>query len=158
MKKIQILFLMISMSMACMAQSPFKGFFKPVELKTSLKLKSGDAITSTNTWLFRPTVSVDAIKLQYVGGDQIFTTNTLQTLGTGISYQNLIDKNGVAYCQMAVNGLVLYNLDYTGQTPLSLGAAVTIGVFNNLFSGGIGWFKGETKPCILLNISVNLNK
>jgi hypothetical protein len=151
-----IILLLLAITFACSAQSPFKGFFKPV--KQNVTLKSALLGSGTSTWLFRPTVSVDAIKLQYVGGEQSFVTSTLQTLGTGISYQNFIDQNGTPYCQLAVNGLVLYNLDLATGTPINLGAGITVGAFNNLISVGAGWFTKEQYPCIFLNVSVNLNK
>ena len=154
--KITILLLAIT-ELTVSAQSPFSGFFKPVQIKQKLMLKAGDNLP-TSIWLFRPSVSISAIKMQWVGGNQSFISSALQTLGTGISYQKLIDQNGSAYCQLAVNGLVLYNLDFSGQVPINLGGAITIGAFNNLISAGVGWDANQKDPFILLNISLNLNK
>ena len=159
MKKTFLLTIILSLSVAVMAQSPFKGFFRPVNLDEHTSYKSlGSQTAYTPTWIFRPTVSINAIKLQPTKDEKEFVSSSLQTLGTGVSYQKFIDKEGVAYCELAVNGLVLYNLDYTGKVPINLGAAVTVGVYNNLVSAGLGWDVGQPSPFILLNVSLNLNK
>jgi hypothetical protein len=156
MKTIKILVVLLFAGLAVQAQS-FKGFFKPVEQNKALKAQY-EATASTSTWLFRPTIGISAVKMQYVGGEQSFISTSCQTLGTGISYQKFIDQNGSPYCQLAVNGLVMYNLDFNGSKPVNLGIGATVGVFNNLVSGGLGWDFNQKYPFILLNFSLNLNK
>jgi hypothetical protein len=158
--------LLIGLSLVCnpsQAQSkPFKGFFKPVttiEQQTKFNgVISIDDGTPKTAWLFRPTITINALKMQYVGGEKTFENSSLQTLGTGIAYQKYIDLDGTPYCQFAVNALVLYNLDYQSQTPINLGAAITLGVFNNIASAGVGWDAKQKYPFILLNISYPIFK
>jgi len=158
MKTLKIITLFLIVTVTVNAQSPWSGFFKPVKVENS-KLKAIFGQTSTfSIWLFRPTISLSAIKMQYVGGDKSFENSSLQTLGTGISYQQITTTDAVVYTNLAVNGLVLYNMDFSGTKPINLGIAATVGVFNNLISGGIGFDFGQKYPFILLNASLNLNK
>jgi hypothetical protein len=158
MKKLLLSIALISLTLAIMAQSPFKGFFKPVQLSEKTTLKGVITIESVQNWLFRPTIAISATKLQPVGGEKVFETSSFQSLGTGISYQKIIDQDGTPYCQLAYNFLILYNLDYSGKAPVNMGVAVTAGILNNLVSAGIGWDAGQKNPYLLLNISLNLNK
>jgi len=157
MKKLIFGLIFLSFALISNAQS-FKGFFKPV---TNVFLMQNARVSENvlkDTWLFRPTVGISAIKMQYTNDNRTFVTTSCQTLGTGISYQRFSNITDVPYCELAINGLILYNLDLSGSAPINLGGAVTVGVFNNLFSGGIGWDFNQKYPFILMNVSLNLNK
>jgi hypothetical protein len=159
MKKTLLITMILSLSSVIMAQSPFKGFFRPIVLDEHTSLKSlGSMTVYTPVWIFRPTIGITAMKYQVVSGDETFAVSSLQSLGTGISYQKIVIKDDLPYCQTAYNLLLLYNMDYTGKVPINLGIAATIGLYNNLVSAGIGWDRGQKNPFILLNISLNLNK
>jgi hypothetical protein len=162
---VKALALLIGLSLICnfsQAQNPFKGFFKPVTIESQSQRKSAISITDvaiTPNWLFRPTWSINALKLQS-DGKQTFSSE-FTSPAIGISYQEFTTVNEKPYCQFAVNGLVLFNIDKTTQSPINLGAAVTVGVFNNIISVGAGYDFNPPAPLkglfALLNISYPLN-
>jgi hypothetical protein len=116
---------------------------KPVNLKTD-----------STVWVLRPTVGISGIKLQYVGGLKSFEVKSCQSFLMGVSYQKFSTPSE---CDLALNGGILYNVPVGGTNPIDLGIAFTAGAFNNLISAGIGWDFKEKYPCLLFNISLNLN-
>jgi len=141
MKKIilaSLSFLLISF-VTIEAQSPWKGFFKPTELRLQPTLLKGSlkASASTSQWLFTPAafITADAVKLS--GGVAI--TQPLSSIGTGISYKNFIDNNGTPYAQFSVSALILTNINLNGTSLTSLGGGLVVGAFNGLINIGVAY-------------------
>jgi hypothetical protein len=157
---IKMIALLIGLTFAstlAQAQSPFKGFFKPlneVKQPKTTKSYSGDiTITPASQWLFRPTAQVTGLKLQYVGGTEGFTESAFTAAGIGISYQKVSVVNGLNYSNLSFNALLNFNYNIQSTAPVKLGGFADVAVFNNLIGLGIGWDAGEKYPYLGLNVS-----
>lgn len=123
------------------AQS-FKGFFTPVELNPSIQKMyvKGDGVVAPDknfTWLFRPAVELTATSVNFRSGSA--ETKFLSSVGTGVSLAKYITVDEKPYCQLSLNLLLLTGITVNQVESTSFGAAGTIGLFNNIFNGGVGY-------------------
>jgi hypothetical protein len=154
-----LLFIFIlSSGIQLQAQSPsFNGFFKPVEVNTAVQKMNTRAVDDVSTqsefvWLFRPMVSVTATSVNFQGGTA--ETKALSSLGTGLSLSKYITVDGKPYSQLSVNALFLTGITIDNVTSLSIGGAVTLGLFNGVLNFGGGYLdKGFV---LLLGTSITL--
>ena len=155
-KLLIILFLAIGITAYCQ-DSPFKGFFRPLEqsifereVTTDGELKVDE---TTSFWLFRPVVTLSA--MQFILEKPVKVT-TLSSLGTGISYSHFINSNGVPYMNYAFNFLVLFGTEIADVSPLELSLAATVSAFQYV-NVGIGYNFYDNKAFILTGIQFNFN-
>jgi hypothetical protein len=164
MKKSFIVLMLLSFALFVQAQSPFKGFFKPVpplfEQKYSFAQGTYTATPiDSSVFLFRPVFTASALMLTHSSEPgKVFDVSSFQNFGTGISYQHFIDNNGTAFCNYAINGLVLFSAIPAQSTSIDLSGAVTVGIFNNIVSLGIGYNFGQKQPFGLIGLSYSFNK
>lgn len=138
------------------AQSPFRGFFKPVKyetLQTNLQGFTG-LETKTNTWLFRPAVELSALQLTWNKEFKTFQSSMLTSAGIGISFAHYIDNNGVPYSDYGFNLLVLTDTEIAGVTFSDLYIAGTVSAFQ-FVSVGAGYNLGLRQFFFLTGIVYN---
>jgi len=129
------------------SQGRFDGFFKPVPSEV-VKNERG-----VSTWIFRPVVSISAMQITL---DNPTTVQSLNSLGTGLSYAHFTDNEGVPYQNIAVNALILFGTKVTDVSPLELSLAVT-GTFWQYLSIGGGYNFTNNKIFLLTGISYSFN-
>ena len=142
--------LLLTFAITINAQSPFKGFFKPVS--TNLVFANQSAILGgTDIWLFRPSISLTAVAVQFGGGQPVM--QTLSSVGTGISYGNFTQIDGKPYCNYSVNVALLTQIKIDGVTSANFGAALTGDVFNKLIGAGVGYI--DKHVLLLTSVSIS---
>jgi hypothetical protein len=130
---------------------PWKGFFKPVSTVLPKTYSASlSATAATSEWLFRPSVTVTAYAIQF--GPQA-QSQSLSSVGTGISYGNFSQVNGQAYCNYSFNALLLTRINIGGQTSTTFGAALTGDVFNKIIGLGIGYINNKAMLLTTLSYS-----
>jgi hypothetical protein len=137
-----LLFFMLSAG-AANAQSPWSGFLKPIKENQVLKNKmyslteSSDDTNSltSGTWLFRPSLSLTAVLVDLKTKD----VETLNSVGTGISYGNFTTTDGTAYCNYSFNASILTQVTISGTTTANFGGAISADVFNKTIGLLIGY-------------------
>lgn len=136
----------------CQAQAPFKGFFKPVGqnqvFKTQKAIFGGE---SKGVWLFRPSVTLTALAIDLKQSNPI--SQSLSSVGTGVSYGNFSTVDNKPYCNYSVNALFLTQVKLGEQTVTTFGAAVTVDVFNKFIGLGVGYINKD--PMIMTTISTS---
>lgn len=149
MKRLLITVIFVTMFIGVEAQGPWKGFFRPIDRSP---YKSIGIDRALNDWKVRPLVQLTA--MQFLLTSPV-TVSSLSSLGTGISYQNIIEQNDKPYTRFAVNGLMLFTT--TGeQSPASLSFAVT-GSFWQYISIGAGYSLQEKKFFVLTGVQYSFN-
>jgi len=155
-KLLIILFLAIGITAYCQ-DSPFKGFFKPINKALFLPIETIDrnlkVDETTSFWLFRPVVTLSA--MQFILEKPV-TVTTLSSLGTGISYSHFINSNGAPYMNYAFNFLVLFGTEIADVSPLELSLAATVSAFQYV-NVGIGYNFYDKKAFVLTGIQFNFN-
>jgi hypothetical protein len=162
MKKLIIISLIsfFAISLHAQSTSPWSGFWTPVK-KVYPKVEQNKLLKSTfdaqiskdsTVWLFRPIANVSALAITFQNGSPV--NNSFTAIGSGISYAKFIPVNGQPYAQFSVNALLLTNYSINGAQFTKLGGALTVGIWNNYLSGGIGYLNG--KALLLVNIGISL--
>jgi hypothetical protein len=151
MKKLIIITILACMTFFIQAQtSPFKGFFKPAkEVVQTNYMVSSDVNAATSHWVFRPSLTLTAVAIQ-LGGSQPLS-QSLKSVGTGISYANFSVVNGNPYCNYSLNASLLTQIVLSGQTSETFGASLTADVFNKVIGAGLGYL--NQKVFLLTTIS-----
>jgi len=156
MKKLLII-LFLAIGLSGMAQSPWNGFWKPINRALFLPVETIDRDVkvdeTTSFWLFRPVVTLSA--MQFILEKPVKVT-TLSSLGTGISYSHFINSNGVPYMNYAFNFLVLFGTEIADVSPLELSLAATVSAFQYV-NVGIGYNFYDSKAFILTGVQFNFN-
>jgi|YelNatPaOPRAMG01_1025707.scaffolds.fasta_scaffold56367_2 hypothetical protein len=137
MKKLIFGLLFLALAITTQAQSPFKGFFKPVATNPVFTNQSAILGGGTGVWLFRPSVSLTAVAVQFGGAQPV--VQSLSSVGTGVSYGNFTQINGQPYCNYSVNAILLTSVKIDGVTSPKFGAAITADAFNKLVGAGVGF-------------------
>jgi len=154
MKKLFVFCMVLFLAVAVNAQSPWKGFWTPVNkgFQPTERLALG-----TSTWLFRPTVSVTALALNYNKELKQIETSPFSKAGLGLSYSHYKSMaDGTLYNDFSVSGLVLLNTIGEEDTPTAVNAAITISAlqFINL---GVGYDFGTRVVFGLLGVVYTFN-
>jgi hypothetical protein len=161
-KKILLIITLLLLAIALSAQSPWRGFVKPVksvvevnnqEMKEmSFKFSNSDSliITPTTYMLFRPafTITFAAIDLS----EKPAVVKSLESAGVGISYGKFSSKDN-AYCYYSVNALLLTSYKIGGVESVKIGGAITADIFNKIIGGGVGYIDGHFMPLITISHS-----
>ena len=161
MKKLLTLTLLL---IAVNGYSQKNGFLRPVPNDLfELDITTDRDITSDyvpSKWLVRPIVTISAMQFNFT---KPVTTNTLSSLGTGISYQHFILQNGKPYANYGINLLFLFGQesycpsgDDCGVYVSQLSIALT-GMLWQYINVGIGYNIPEKMPFILTGVSYSFN-
>jgi hypothetical protein len=135
MKKLIVILFLASLTLAGYSQSPFSGFFKPVT-SGSFYVKTKDMTPgSENVWLFRPAISVSAIKLTYEKDTKQWNSASFTSAGFGLGFQHYVDNGGTIYNNVGFNLLLLYTAVPTEQTEAGISLAATISALKFLDFG-----------------------
>jgi hypothetical protein len=158
-KAVPIILLLFILGSTAIAQSPFKGFFKPVVTnpsvaKMTLRATEVPAVTSPQqVWLFRPYVGVTAIAVDF--SEKPALAQSFSSGGLGISYDRYVEVNGKPYTNLSVNALFLMGMQLGETTSTALGGAVTLGLFNNVISFGPAYL--DKKFLLLSTLTFHFN-
>jgi len=118
MKRTIAIFALVGLlSIGLSAQSPFRGFFKPV---TSDMFAADKAAGSQ--FLLRPTVGVTANLLKWDNTLKKVVNLSFARVGIGLSYAHFIEVEGTPYNNYSIDGFILLPTD-TEVTYFSLGVA-----------------------------------
>ena len=151
MKKLLLVLAFVALTISGFAQSPWDGFFKPVNSKQfNYHLKAASLELNPNVWLFRPAVSIAATMLLYDKTIKDWTASSFTSVGMGIGYQHYIDNNGTPYNNFGFNALMFVNT--VPKATISLAGTVSAMKFIDV---GGGYNFGTDSPFILLGIKYN---
>ena len=162
MKKILIIFFLAILSgISLMAQSPWNGFWKPINRALFLPVETIDrdlrVDETTSFWLFRPQISLAAMKLTFSGDSKIFDMESFSAMGLGISYSHFVSVNNLPYNNFSINGTLLFDTKLTEIEPLKISPLISITAYRYL-NLGIGFDFGVNKLFILTGINWNFNQ
>lgn len=134
------------------AQS-FKGFFKPVTQNTVFNNQSGifDGVDNKGIWLFRPSVTLTALAIDLKSSNPV--SQSLSSVGTGVSYGSFVTVDNKPYCNYSLNALFLTQVKLGEQTTTTFGGALTVDVFNKLIGIGVGYI--NKSPMLMTTISIS---
>lgn len=155
----RFVFILVFTAVGCIlfAQSPFKGFFKPVDkdcFEVDISIDQETKVSQMSPfWLFRPIVTVSA--MQFILENPVKVT-TLNSLGTGISYSHFINQDGLPYQNFSANLLILFGAEIADITPVELSLAGTVTLWQNI-SFGAGYNFADRRAFILTGVSFNFN-
>lgn len=160
MKSFLVLAILLFLSPALKAQSPFEYFFKPRPIPTDTQ-----DFGESRKWEFKPTVQLPGLKLvESTRESAEIDAFILTSVGGGITYQNSGVKNGKNYAFLSFSPMVLLsgNIAEDGAV-LDFSFAGSVGFFNNLLQLGIGRDFGNvpsdrSRIFGLLSIGVNLTE
>ena len=166
-KRILLIFTLLCFVISLNAQSPWRGFTKPVKhvvandltqiemANENLINKFGydhdSIIIKPNTYMFfRPTSMVTFAAIDFYEKPAII--KSLEIVGIGLSYGQY-DANDEAYCNYSINGLLISKYKFGDKETVKIGGAITIDVFNKFIGGGVGYIDGKFMPLITLSRS-----
>jgi hypothetical protein len=129
------------------AQSPWRGFWKPVP--DALMKATGTEATSQ--FLFRPTVAISAAQF-YIANKQI-VSSTLSGAGIGVSYNHFTTSNETLYNDYGFNALALFGTTDAGNLKVS--PVLTVSYLN--FSAGGGYDISAKRAFVITSITLSFN-
>jgi len=154
-KTLLLIFLLLGLS--CYGQTPFKGFFRPLERSLFQTEQTIDgnikADEATSFWLFRPVFTLTAMQFDISSPVMV---HSLNSLGTGLSYQHIINSNGEPYANYGFNALILYTQDIGDVEPAKLSIALT-GMAWQYVNAGVGYSFANKQFFILTGLSYSFN-
>lgn len=149
--------IVFSLNNVIIAQSPFKGFWRPLNRSVFQSIETIDrgikVDETTSLWLMRPVIELSALQFMLTNPIQV---SSLTSLGTGLSYQHIINANGKPYTNFGLNALILFTNKVGGIEPASLSFAVT-GSFLQYLNVGGGYSLQAKKFFILSGVTYNFN-
>jgi hypothetical protein len=135
--------LLLTMSFAANAQSPWDGFFKPIKkVYQPMVMSTTDSVNFTatyqaNQWLFRPSLALTAVAIDFKSENPM--SLSLNSIGMGVSYGKYSLVEDVPYCTYSVNLNLLTSIKVGDETSTNIGLAVTADVFNKFIGAGVGY-------------------
>ena len=82
---------------------------------------------------------------------------SFNSMGTGISYNHYIDRDGLPYSNYGFNLLMLFSYDPGAEAAANLQIAGTVTAFQ-LVNVGVGYSPQLKKPFILTGVTFTFNK
>jgi hypothetical protein len=151
-KRIAFMIVFLLATVLTFGQDKWKGFFKPVTYDTP-SLKTRAAGQATNTWLFRPVVSLTAVQFTWNKEFKHFKSEEFSAVGGGIGYQHYIDVNNEPYNNFGVSLIVYANTTTADpDQPASISLAGTISALR-LVNVGAGYDLGRKVFFLLTGVS-----
>jgi hypothetical protein len=148
MKKLLMVMFLATISLVGISQT---GFFKPVPSNLfENKYKVSAEVVTPSVWLFRPSVAITAIQLNWNKATKGFDASALNSAGLGVGYQHYVEVNGVPYNNYGFNILLLLGADIEQKEPASVSFAgtvsllewVNLGVVYNITAKQVGILTG----------------
>jgi hypothetical protein len=138
-KTLLLIFFAAASVSLCAQTSPWSGFFSPrkslVAPTENVQMKGIVLPTLPENWKFRFGMSITGVGFRYTTDG--WKSDAFNRLGTGLSYQKIIDNNGTPYAQLSFNALITYLIVPGNVTPTNTGITVSAGFFNNYISLGL---------------------
>ena len=138
MRKLIVLLFFVGLTLTGYSQSKFDGFFQPVTKGKFVVKTKAMTPGSENLWLFRPAVSVSAIKLTHDKDTKQWTSSSFTSAGFGLGFQHYIDNGETIYNNFGFNLLMLYTAVPTETTETGISLAGTISALKFL-DFGVGY-------------------
>ena len=159
-KSILLIFLLLGLS--CYGQTPFKGFFRPLDRSLFQTEQTIDgnikADEGTSIWLMRPSFTISAMEITLSKENgKVFDIASLTKAGFGLSYSHFISVNNLPYNNYSINGMVLFNIVPTETTALNISPTIAIHAFE-FVDFGIGYDTGQKRLFGLLGINYNFSR
>ena len=154
-KLTKILILGLFLSGTGLISSAQNKFFAPVpkDLLTNTSYYYKAATLQKDVWLFRPSMQVTAIQLNYDRVTRGWTPEPFKSFGAGVSYQHFIDMYGGAVTNYGFTAFVMF--DASGvSTILKPAVAFTL---LQLGSFGVEYDTALNKVCPFIGISYSFN-
>jgi hypothetical protein len=155
-----IVVLFLALSTGASAQSPFRGFFKPVSKdlfstadQMNITADQDIRITAQSAWLVRPIMSISAMQFLI---EKPITVNSFGSMGTGVSYAHFCEHNGEPYMDYSFNFLVLFGAKIAEVTPVNLSLAASVSALQYI-NVGAGYSFEAKRFFFLTGISYNFN-
>ena len=133
MKKIVIVFVLMSLSLGVMAQGMWSQFGKITKGTPAVNLVKG-ADGKTLEWYFKPAVELAAVKYDYDKVEKAFIPTPFLAVGVGGGIQHDTTRNEVLYNDYGANLMVLVN----GSAISGKAGIGVIGTVNILGFVGLG--------------------
>lgn len=166
-KKILLIVALLLCIVTLNAQSPWRGFTKPVKSviredaeqirdKNLLSVNkygfnSDSIIVAPDAYMFfRPAFIITFAAIDFY--EKPAVVKSLESAGIGISYGKFSAKDN-GYCLYSINALLLTSYKVGGVESVKLGGAITADVFNKLIGGGVGYIDGRFMPLITISYS-----
>lgn len=146
-----IIILLLGTGLLANAQSPWSGFFRPVDKRTFATRLAETKAGASSVWLFRPAVEISAVQITYDKTDKQWKSNALSSAGMGIGYQHYIESNGVPYNNFGFNLLMLFNYVPTETSDAGVSVAGTVSALK-FIDVGAGYNFQLKAPFILTGI------
>lgn len=110
------------------SQEAWDGFFQPMSAQKFDRMVAsrGDRSINPKLWLFRPAVSISAMKLMYDKELKQVSSSSFTSLGIGAGYQHYINVDGLPYNNFGFNCLLLYSAIPTETTKSGISLAGTV--------------------------------
>ena len=139
MRKLVSVLILASLCGAGISQKAFDGFFQPMSAQRFDRMVATKALDGTpKLWLFRPVVSITAMKLIYDKELKQVNSSSFTSIGTGIGYQHYINVDGLPYNNFGFNLLMLYEAIPTETTKSGISLAGTVSALK-FIDVGIGF-------------------
>ncbi len=151
------IFLFLLLPVGLFSQSPFKGFFKPVD-RTSLKVdittdQGIKADQNARIWLVRPKISLTATQINL---KKPYEVTPFNSVGMGMTYANIINQDDKPYTRFGISALLLFTDGLKDTEPFKLSGAVTVTALN-IMDVGAGYSFYAKSPFLLIGITYNFN-
>ena len=137
MRKLVVFLILVTISSYVHSQSPWEGFFQPMSIQQFDKAVAVRGMKAVNpkVWVFRPAVSVSAMKLMYDKELKQVNSSSFTSVGLGLGYQHYINIDGLPYNNFGFNLLMLYTAIPTETTKSGVSLAGTVSALKFLDIG-----------------------
>lgn len=157
MKKLLTLTLLLIAVNGYSQKSPLKGFLKPVDQSMfEMDITTDRDITSDyvpSKWLFRPVFNITAMRFDL--RDPVEVTS-LNSFGTGISYQRFVLHDAEPYMNFGVNLIILFSEAIGEVEPVKLSFAGTVTLWQHI-SAGFGYSVAGKNMFLLTGVVFSFN-
>jgi len=128
MRRLVVLLILITISGLVHSQGSWDGFFMPMSAQKFDRMVAGrgDKSIDPKLWLFRPAVSISAMKLMYDKELKQVSSASFTSLGLGLGYQHYVNVDGLPYNNFGFNFLMLYTAVPTETTKSGISLAGTV--------------------------------
>lgn len=149
MKKILFVVIFSAIAIAGFGQK-WQGFFSPATDHPYFTREVTADRNLAGIWLFRPTVSLSAMRFNI---QKEITVESFTSLGTGITFNHY---RADGYNDFGLSGIILFGTNPGGVSPASLSLAVT-GNFLQYIQVGAGYDINKKIPFVLTGVTITFN-
>jgi len=146
MKKITLILVTLLIAVNINAQNLLKPLTTDM-IMNKMELKTLGVGEVTNVWIPRISVAFTALAIDF--SQKPVLSQSLSSVGFGMSFGRYSVINEKPYCDLSVNALLLTSIKIADIESTHLGIAATLGLFNNLINIGGGYIN---KKLLLLTM------